>query len=94
MKLDDQIKRINDKLQLILSQFLFIKKENEKLKQELNQLKLIDTEKNSQVARLLQKVEILQATKSEMSEDEKRAFEKRINHYLKEVEKCISLLQE
>ena len=94
MKLDDQIKRINDKLQLILSQFLFIKKENEKLKQELNQLKLIDTEKNSQIARLLQKVEILQATKSEMTEDEKRAFEKRINHYLKEVEKCISLLQE
>jgi hypothetical protein len=94
MKLDDQVKRINDKLQLLLNQFLLLKKENSKMKQELKELKQTNIDKSTRIETLMQRVEILQASKSEMTEVEKRAFEKRINHYLKEVEKCISLLQE
>ena len=94
MKLDEPIKRIHEKLQLMLNQFLLLKKENEKLRQEVNQLKQMDAEKNTRIETLLQRVEILRATKAQMSEEEKRAFEKRINQYLKEIERCINLIQE
>ena len=94
MKIDEQIKRINEKLQLMLNQFQLVKKENEKLRQELKQLKLKDIEQNTQIETLLQRVDILKASKAQLSEDEKRAFEKRINQYLKEIEKCITLIQQ
>ena len=94
MKIDEQINRINEKLQLLLYQFLIVKKENEKLRQELKQLKLKDIEQHTQIETLLQRVDILKISKAQMSEDEKRAFEKRINQYLKEIEKCITLIQQ
>ena len=94
MKIDEQIKRINEKLQLMLNQFLIVKKENEKLRQELKQLKLKGIEQHTQIETLLQKIDILKASQAQMSEDEKRAFEKRINQYLKEIEKCITLIQQ
>jgi uncharacterized protein YoxC len=94
MKLDEPIKRISDKLQHLLNQFLLLKKENEKLRQELKQLKQSDAEKNTRIETLVQQVEILRAAKSQMTEEEKRAFEKRINQYLKEIERCINLIQE
>jgi uncharacterized phage infection (PIP) family protein YhgE len=94
MKLDEQIKHINDKLQLLLNRFQSLKKENERLRQELKQLKLGDAEKTTQVETLIQRVEVLKAAKSQMSETEKRAFEKRINQYLREIEKCITMMQE
>ena len=94
MKLDEQIKRINEKLQLLLNQFLLVKKENEKLRQELKQLKQKDIEQTTEIQTLLQRVEILKAAKAQMSDDEKKAFEKRINQYLREIEKCINLIQE
>jgi len=77
----------------MLNQFLLVKKENEKLRQELKQLKLKDIEQHTHIETLLQRVEILKASKTQMSEDEKRAFEKRINQYLKEIEKCLTLIQ-
>jgi hypothetical protein len=94
MKLDEPIKRINEKLQRLLTQFLLIRKENEKMRQELKELKLSDAEKNNRIESLVQQVEILRAAKTQMTEEEKRAFEKRINQYLKEIERCISLIQE
>ena len=94
MKFDEQIKRITDKVHILLNQVLSLKKENEKLKQDLKQFKQKDTEKNTQIESLLQKVDILKAAKTELTEEEKKAFEKRINHYLREVEKCITLIQE
>lgn len=94
MKLDEQIKRINEKLQLMLNQFLLVRKENDKLNQELKQLKLKDHEQRTQIETLLQRVEILKAAKAQMSEDEKKEFEKRISQYIKEIEKCIHLIQE
>jgi len=94
MKLDEQIKRINDKLQLMLNQFLLVKKENEKLHQEINQLRQKDKEQRTQIETLLQRVEVLKAAKAQMSEEEKRAFEKRITQYIRDIEKCIALIQE
>jgi len=41
-----------------------------------------------------QQIEILKFSQEQMSETEKKAFEKRLNQYVKEIDRCISLLKE
>ncbi|MEJ7672080.1 MAG: hypothetical protein WKF59_05100 [Chitinophagaceae bacterium] len=41
-----------------------------------------------------QKVNILKAASGEMSETDQKEFEKRINLYIKEIDKCIGLLSD
>ena len=41
-----------------------------------------------------QQVEILKFSQEQMNEAEKKAFEKRLNQYIKEIDRCISLLKE
>ena len=44
------------------------------------------------IDRLKQQVEVLKLSNGEMDEAEKKQFEKRINSYLKEIDKCIAAL--
>jgi hypothetical protein len=39
-------------------------------------------------------VEVLKITSGNWEENDKKEFEKRINHYLREIDKCINLLSE
>jgi division protein CdvB (Snf7/Vps24/ESCRT-III family) len=88
------IKRITDKLQKLLRQHTQLQKDNER------QSKLIATlqetkEKNTQyIAQLQEQVSILKTSTGQMNEGDKKAFEKHINQYIKEVDKCIGLLAE
>lgn len=91
---DQHIKRINDKLQQVLKQYASLQKENEKLKSDLLQAKSQIREKDDQIESFLLRLEVLKASKGEMTEEEKKSFEKKINHYLKEIEKCINYLNE
>ncbi|HZG25108.1 MAG TPA: hypothetical protein VEZ17_11035 [Chitinophagaceae bacterium] len=92
--LDQNIKRINDKLQLLLKDYSNLQKENEKLKGELNAVKQVQNEKDDQLQLFALRIEVLKASKGSMTEDEKKAFEKKINQYLREIDKCIALLNE
>jgi len=92
--LDQNIKRINDKLQLLLKDHSNLQKENEKLKGELNAVKQLQNEKDDQLQLFALRIEVLKASKGSMTEDEKKAFEKKINQYLREIDKCIALLNE
>ncbi|MEJ7737603.1 MAG: hypothetical protein WKF97_09270 [Chitinophagaceae bacterium] len=93
-ELSDHIRRIHEKLQQLLKQYSSMQKENEKLKTELKLIRTEAIEKDSQLELLSLRLEVLKASKGEMTEEEKRSFEKRINQYLKEVDKCIGLLNE
>jgi len=92
--LDAHIKRINDKLQLLLKNYQLLQKENER------QNKLIDTLQQSkekdmqQITELQEKVNILKAASGQMNEADKKEFEKNISRYIKEIDKCIGLLSE
>ena len=90
--LQSNIKRINDKLQKLLKQYLQLQKDNDrqsKLIAELQQTK----EKNTQhIAQLQEQVAILKASAGKMTEAEKKSFEKHINQYIREIDKCIGLL--
>jgi chromosome segregation ATPase len=92
--LDQQLKRVNEKLQQLLKQFQSLQKENIKLKQEIGQSASKHQLLSEELDKLQQKTEILKLSKREMSEPEKKVFEKRINGYLKEIDRCIGLLNE
>jgi hypothetical protein len=93
-EMEDQLKRINDKLQLLLKHHQVLQKENEKLKKEKFDL----SERYGALAKesdnYHQRTEILKMSKSEMGEEEKKAFEKRLSQYVKEIDRCIALLSE
>jgi predicted nuclease with TOPRIM domain len=92
--LELRVQRINDKLQLLLRQREALLKENEKLKTELREWKAVHKSHAARLEQLQQQVEILKASKGEMNEGEKKGFEKRLNQYIREIDRCIALLAE
>jgi cell shape-determining protein MreC len=92
--LDQQLKRINEKLQHFLKQYQLLQKENEKLKQEIGEKTIHQKVLSVQSDKLQQQIEILKVSKGEMNSVERKAFEKRLNQYIKEIDRCISLLNE
>lgn len=90
--LDLQIKNIQDKLQQLLRQQQLLQKENQKLKKELEKALLNSGEKEHVVQTLQQQVDALKLGAGARSEEEKTALQKRIDGYLKEIDKCLTLL--
>jgi hypothetical protein len=91
---EQHLKRIQDKLQQLLKQHSAIQKENAKLKEDLDaaQQKISLQQKTGE--ELKQQLSILKLGAGEMNEADKKEFEKRINGYLKEIDRCIALLGE
>lgn len=91
---EQHLKRIQEKLQQLLKQYAAVQKENLRLKSELDtvQQKISVQQKNAE--ELKQQVSILKLSAGEMTEADKKEFEKRINSYLKEIDRCITLLGE
>jgi len=92
--LEQHIQRITEKLQQLLKQYRYVQKENEKLKKELQDIRAMHTERSKQIEDLEQKVAILKTATNNMSEQDKKDLEKRINQYIKEIDRCISVLSE
>ena len=92
--LETHIKSVNEKLQQLIKKHVALKKENDNLKNELNNLKEREVEYKYALHELDQKVSILKAASGEMSEKDQKEFEKRINQYIKEIDKCIGLLSD
>ena len=89
-----QLRRIQDKLQQLLKQYAVLQKENSRMKEEL-QRDTKNTLVNQQyIDDLKQQVEVLKITSGNWDETDKKEFEKRINSYIKEIDRCITLLSE
>jgi hypothetical protein len=69
-------------------------KENGKLREELRQVQEHHADQAAKQEQLQQQVEILKATKAAMSEGEKRALEKRLGQYIREIDRCIAMMSE
>lgn len=89
---EQHLKRIQDKLQHLLKQHAALQKENSKLKEDLGLAQQKITAQQKGTDELKQQVSILKVSAGEMSEADKKDFEKRINSYLKEIDRCITLL--
>lgn len=93
-ELELQVNRINDKLQQLLKQREIVLKENGKLKEELREYKEQHVLHTLRLEQLQQQVELLNASKVAMTEEEKQILDKRLGGYIREIDRCIGLLGE
>jgi len=89
---EQHLKRIQDKLQQLLKQHAAAQKENNLLKDELSKAQQKIATQQKMTDELKQQVSILKLNAGEMGEADKKEFEKRINAYVKEIDRCIALL--
>ena len=92
--LEKNIKRINDKLQQLLKNYQLLQKENNRQGELIMQLKEAKEKDNQHITILHEKISILKAATGKMSGADKKEFEKNINQYLREIDKCIGILSE
>ena len=91
---DVQLKRIQNKLQQLLKKHIVLQKENGWLKAELDSTKKEVSIQQETLENLKQHVDVLKYSNGEMSETDKKEFEKKINSYVKEIDRCIVMLSQ
>lgn len=94
MTVDQQFNTIYEKLQLLLKQHQRVQKENERLRAELLAAKEGDRLLQEKIETLQLQVSILKAGAGEMNEKEKKEFERKINQYIRQIDKCIAYLSQ
>ena len=91
---EKQLKRIQDKLQQVLKEHAALQKENLRLKEELDKNRTQSFSHQQNIEDLKQQVDVLKITSGDWDSNDKKEFEKRINSYIKEIDRCIALLSE
>ena len=94
MSIEVQLKRIQDKLQQVLKDHSALQKENLRLKDELDRNRTQAFGNQQTIEDLKQQVEVLKISSGDWDQNDKKEFEKRINSYIKEIDRCIALLSE
>ncbi len=89
---EEQLKIITEKLQLLVKKFAMLKKENVSLTAALNENELQEKASQEKISRLEMEISILKASAGKMDDKERVNFEKQINHYIKDIEKCMTML--
>ena len=84
--------RIQEKVKLLLKQYQVLKQENDKIKRQLREAGEKETAMAASIAQLQQQVVILKTATNQLDEQDKKELEKRLNHYLKEIDRCINML--
>jgi chromosome segregation ATPase len=92
--LNDQLKRISDKLQLLLKQKHALQKENEQLHKLISDLKKKEEAQRINIEEMEQKLAVLKTAAGKLSEADKKDFEKKLNFYIREIDRCIAMLSE
>jgi hypothetical protein len=90
--INDHIKQVNSKLQVLLKQFAALQNENLQLKNAHASLIEQNTIQKNTIETLKQEQLILKASIDKMDDLEKKELEKKINGFLKSIDKSIALL--
>ena len=90
----EQLNRITGKLQELVKKYDNLKKENERLKSELLPAKEREVGLLDQIGKLEQKIMVLKTGMGKLDDADKKELDKRLHSYLKEIDKCISMLSE
>ncbi|MDP4261190.1 MAG: hypothetical protein Q8941_01550 [Bacteroidota bacterium] len=94
METEVQLKRIHGKLQQLLKENSLLQKENSQLKTDLRDARKQIAGQQESFDNLKQQVDILKYTHGDLDGTDKKEFEKKINSYLKEIDRCIILLSQ
>ena len=90
----EQLNRITGKLQELVKKYDNLKKEYERLKSELLPAKEREVGLLEQIGKLEQKIMVLKTGMGKLDDADKKELDKRLHSYLKEIDKCISMLSE
>jgi len=91
-QIDIQLKSIQQKLNHLVKQYLSVQKENLQLKKDLEKYRLQDEKKSAGLESLQQKLDVLSIGTDSWNAEDKADLQKRIDIYLKEIDKCLALL--
>jgi chromosome segregation ATPase len=86
------ISHLQEKLQLLIKEFKQLQKENNRLLKDIAVAKAEKEVKINQLNQLEQKVAAVQLTSGNWNDAEKAGLQKKIDTYLKEIDKCLALL--
>lgn len=89
---DEKLKRISEKVQRLVKTLHLLQQENQKLRLSLETLQAKQITNTEQLNELTLRNEVLKATKSKLSEEEKKSLNRKINDYIKEIDRCIALI--
>lgn len=88
----NHISIIQAKLQQLLKQYELLKKENSKCQEQLKTIQQEQLQQKEKMEELVQQNLLLKASVTNMDGADKKALEQKIQHYIKNIDKCISLL--
>ena len=89
---DEHIKRIEEKLSKLLCRLRDLEKDNKLLQKEINNKNLICEDLRKKVEQLELGINLHKASESDDSQISRNALDKKINEYIKEIDRCIALL--
>ena len=69
-----------------------LQKDNEKLREENEALKTKEKELQNQIEELTERLKLIFVTKTVFNKNDKQETKKQINDWVREIDKCISLL--
>ena len=90
--IETHIKRVHEKLQLVLTKYNKLQIENEQYKKTIASLQLNDNDQKKIIVDLEEKLLLIKAQLAVLDDSEKKLLEKKINTYIKNIDSCISLL--
>ena len=94
MTVDQQFTALTEKLQQLLQRHHRLQRETDKLKEELELSKKRELSLQGKMEELQQQVAVLKLAAGEMSDKDKKTFERKLNQYIKEIDKAIAYLSE
>lgn len=90
--MQEKIKHIKDKVQLLVKQYQQLQKENLQLQSSLEKSNSTNKKLQEQIKLLQHKIDTAKISSSQLSKEEKATLEKRIDVYLKEINTCLGLI--
>ena len=90
----EHIERVTAKAARLVKAYKSLEKDNERLRQELGKKSEAEQLLREQTRQLERQVQLLKAASGVMDEQGKKELQKQLNHYIREIDRCISLLGE
>ena len=92
MSHDEQIRNVRQKLQLLVKKYQQLQQENASLRELNEELKGKADKQHLTIENLSHKNTVANIQLSELDPEEKAAIKKKIDFYLKEIDKCIAAI--
>jgi hypothetical protein len=89
-----QLKRVHEKILLLVKQHQILQKENDRLKEDIRKMQERGETLTRDAEKFRHQADVLKLSGRGLEESDKKTLEKRLSLYVREIDKCIALLQE